>query len=198
MQHHNAAASLPEDREGFRFRGGSAAIDLTATLQARLKPTPRELLVVPGDLDRWLVSAGLVPSPPGATEADLAMARALREAIFTLAGDLGGPGLNASAREVLNQIAAAPAAAPVLRADGNVALAGSVEDLLSFLAREAVRLFGRENASHVRQCQSAVCTIFFIDASRSGDRRWCSMSACGNKAKVAEFRRRKRALQSGA
>jgi len=198
MKRHSALASLPEDRDGFRFRGGHAAIDLAATLQARLKPAPRELLVAPGDLDRWLVSAGLVTASPGATEADLATARALREAIFVLAVDLGGSGPDADARDVLNRIAAAPAAVPVLRADGGVALDGSVEGLLSFLAREAVHLFGSEETAHVRQCQSATCTIFFVDTSRSGDRRWCSMSACGNKAKVAEFRRRKRAVPSDA
>jgi predicted RNA-binding Zn ribbon-like protein len=192
MIKHRAAVSLPEDRDGFRFRGGSAAIDLAATLQARLKPAPRELLIAPVDLDRWLVSAGLVVASPGATMADLATARALREAIFVLADGLGGSGLDGDARDVLNKIAAAPAAAPVLHADGSVAMGGSVAGLLSFLAREAVHLFGGENAAHVRQCQSSTCTIFFVDTSRSGDRRWCSMSACGNKAKVAEFRRRKR------
>jgi predicted RNA-binding Zn ribbon-like protein len=29
--------------------------------------------------------------------------------------------------------------------------------------------------------------------SRSGHRKWCSMSGCGNKAKVATFRERNRA-----
>lgn len=187
------AASLPEDRDGFRFRGGSAALDLAATLQGRLKSAPRELLVTPDDLDRWLVAAGLATSSPGANTADLATARALREAIFAIAGTLSGPKLDIEARAVLNRIAAAPAAAPILSADGGVVLDGPAASLLSFLAREAVHLFGGADAAHVRQCQSETCPIFFVDTSRSGDRRWCSMSACGNKAKVAEFRRRKRA-----
>jgi predicted RNA-binding Zn ribbon-like protein len=34
--------------------------------------------------------------------------------------------------------------------------------------------------------------VLFVDTSRKGDRRWCSMSACGNKAKVAGFRKRER------
>ena len=63
--------------------------------------------------------------------------------------------------------------------------------LLVALAREAVQLLGGREASRIRQCQSPTCTIFFVDNSRKGDRRWCSMSACGNKAKVAEFRRRR-------
>lgn len=183
--------SLAEDRDGFRFRGGSIALDLAATLQARLKPLPRELLATPQDLDRWLVSAGLVTSPPGATEAELTMAHALREAIFALAGHPGEQAPDPDARDVLNRIAAAPAAAAVLRADGHAICEGSAAGLLASLAREAVHLFGGEDARRVRQCQAPSCTLFFIDTSRSGDRRWCSMSACGNKAKVAEFRRRK-------
>ncbi len=180
-----------EDRDGFRFRGGSIALDLAATLQGRLKPGPRELLATPQDLDRWLMSAGLVTSPPEATAADLGMAHALREAIFTLAGNLGKQPLDPSARGTLNRIAAAPAAAAVLRADGQAGWEGSAAGLLASLAREAVQLFGGDEAAHIRQCQSPTCTLFFVDTSRSGDRRWCSMSACGNKAKVAEFRRRR-------
>ncbi|MDB5710998.1 MAG: hypothetical protein JWL96_3068 [Sphingomonas bacterium] len=187
-----------EDRDGFRFRGGAVALDLAATLQARLKPSPRELLATAQDLDRWLVSAGLATSAPGATEADLTMAHALREAIFTLAGGLGEQPLDADARDTLNRIAAFPAAAAVLRADGHEEWEGSAASLLASLAREAVHLFGGEDAAHVRQCQAPACTLFFVDTSRSGDRRWCSMSACGNKAKVAEFRRRKQGLGSEA
>jgi predicted RNA-binding Zn ribbon-like protein len=182
---------LIEDRDGFRFRGGCIALDLAATRQARLTPSPRELLARPQDLDRWLVSAGLAISPPGATEADLTTAHALREAIFALAGGVGEKSFAPGAREMLNRIAAFPAAAAVLGADGHAAWQGSAASLLASLGREAVHLFGGEAAAHIRQCQSPACTLFFVDTSRSGDRRWCSMSACGNKAKVAEFRRRK-------
>ena len=192
MVKHSATDLLPEDRDGFRFRGGCAALDLAATRQARLTSAPRELLNTPSDLDRWLVSAGLADVSPGATEQDLAATHSLREAIYTIAQGVGGQAFDGDARDVLNRVAALPSAAPVLGNDGGVTLSGSVAELLSSLAREAVKLFGGEAATDVRQCASPTCTIFFVDTSRSGDRRWCSMSACGNKAKVAEFRRRKR------
>lgn len=198
MKKTDVMAAVPEDRDGFRFRGGSAALDLSATLQARLSSAPRELLTKPEDLDRWLVSAGLVASSPGASEADLVTARALREAVFALAGTVGTAELDADTRDVLNRIAAVPSAVPLLSPGGRAVLHGPVEGLLSFLAREAVHLFGGDQAAHVRQCQSPKCTIYFVDTSRSGDRRWCSMSACGNKAKVAEFRRRKREASADA
>ncbi len=185
-----ASVRPAEDRDGFRFRGGSAAVDLTATLQARLTPSPRELLATPEDLERWLVSAGLASAPCVATEEDLGVARALREAIFSLAGQLGEAAFDAAALEVLNRVAATAPAIPELSPDGQANLKGPAASLLSSLAREAVYLFGGAAAGQVRQCQSPTCTIYFVDTSRSGDRRWCSMTACGNRAKVEQFRRR--------
>ncbi len=182
---------LPEDRDGFRFRGGCNAIDLPATLQARLSPAPRELLATPADLARWLVSAGMTAAVPDASAQDLAAARSLREAIYVLAGQRGGTAAE-SARETLNALAAGEPAVPQLRGDGTLGLTGSAGALVVTLAREAVQLFGSDAAGLIRQCESPTCTLYFIDASRKGGRRWCSMSACGNNAKVAGFRRRQR------
>jgi predicted RNA-binding Zn ribbon-like protein len=182
-----------EERDGFRFRGGCNAIDLPATLQARLKPAPRELLGTPGDLARWLRAAGLAACLPETTEADLATAHALREAIYALANGLRTGNDDTAARVVLNRIASgAPAVPQLLPNGGGVHLDGSADALLVTLAREAITLLGGEDAGHIRQCESPTCTLLFIDTSRKGTRRWCSMSACGTRAKVAEFRRRKR------
>ncbi|MBV8273805.1 MAG: CGNR zinc finger domain-containing protein [Verrucomicrobia bacterium] len=185
----------PEDRDGFRFRGGCNAIDLPATLQARLTPSPRELLNTSGDLARWLVSAGMASSAPKTTGEDLTTARVLREAIYVLAGRRGESEA-AAARKTLNRIAAGAAAVPRLQADGTMRLEGTAGALLVTLAREAVHLFGGDAAKLIRQCQSPTCTLYFLDISRRGDRRWCSMAACGNNAKVNEFRRRSRQIDT--
>lgn len=117
-------------------------------------------------------------------------------------GDVDSVNAIRAARDALNWIAAAPAAVPELSQRGLVELKGSVSELLYCLARDALRLLGALQAVQIRQCQAQVCTIFFVDESRSGDRRCCSMSACGNKAKVADFptaqaRRRARGLTRG-
>lgn len=182
---------LPEDRDGFRFRGGANVIDLPATLQARLSPAPRELLITPADLARWLVSAGLTAVAPEVAAEDLATAKKLREAIYVLAGRRHGAETEA-ARETLNAVAAGEPAVPRLGSDGTATLVGSAGALLVTLAREAIQLFGGADAELVRQCESPTCTLYFVDTSRKGDRRWCSMSACGNKAKVEQFRRRRK------
>ena len=38
--------------------------------------------------------------------------------------------------------------------------------------------------SRVRQCANPACGWLFLDTSKGGNRRWCSMSACGNRAKA--------------
>jgi predicted RNA-binding Zn ribbon-like protein len=118
----------------------------------------------------------------------------LRESIYAIASALNAASLDEPARAVLNRIAAGAAAAPSLTSEGRLVLRGSAATLLTALARDAVRLFGSETG-RIRQCESANCSIFFLDTSRSGRRRWCSMAACGNKAKVAALRSRARAQQ---
>ncbi|WP_198929098.1 ABATE domain-containing protein [Rhizobium sp. AC27/96] len=183
----------PEERDGFRFRGGHNALDLTATLAARLKPVPRERLAMPADLGRWFVAAGIVPSAPDVEVKDLEEARALREGIFAVSSARLSGEDAPSARKLLNDIAAKPSSVPQLDANAAIKFDGTVSALLSTVAREAILLLGGPQAGRVRQCESATCTIFFLDTSRAGDRRWCSMAGCGNQAKVREFRRRKAA-----
>ena len=36
----------------------------------------------------------------------------------------------------------------------------------------------------IRQCEDDACGWLFVDRSRGGRRRWCSMADCGNRAKA--------------
>ncbi len=184
-------APVDEVRDGFKFRSGHLALDLTATLAGRLRDSQTELLAEPADLGRWLVAAGLASRRPDVSRAELQRARTLRESLYRLAMASGRRGpLPASDRMELNRIAATVAAAPQLLPDRTVRVEGEAGPLLALIARLGVELLGGEPAARIRQCAGEQCAILFLDASRKGDRRWCSMSACGNKAKAAEFRRR--------
>lgn len=184
----NAGAQIRPD---FTFLAGHPALDLCATLAGRLKPQARELLAAPEDVARWLVQAELAEAPPPVSAADLERARRLRESVYALAlARVRGERAPAPARRQLNAIAAARSAVPQLAVGGRLHVSGSTRDFLAGLARSAVRLLGGDKAASIRQCEAQTCARLFIDASRTGERRWCSMSGCGNKAKVAEFRRR--------
>ena len=181
-----------EERDGFRFRGGHPALDLTATLQGRLKGTPRELLAEPEDLARWLMAAGLAPSDLPCDADAVRVARELREAIHQLVhAHLSGASPPDRARRVLNQVARRGSAPRQLSAEGEALLAGDSLQRLAFVANEAIALLGGTDRERVRKCENEGCAVLFVDVSRSGARRWCSMAACGNRHKVAEFRRRR-------
>jgi predicted RNA-binding Zn ribbon-like protein len=44
----------------------------------------------------------------------------------------------------------------------------------------------------VHRCAAPRCTRVFHDGTKNGARRWCDMATCGNRAKVARFRSRRR------
>lgn len=44
----------------------------------------------------------------------------------------------------------------------------------------------------VRRCENPPCTLWFYDRTKGRRRRWCSQAVCGNRAKVAAHRQRKR------
>ena len=180
------------DRDGFRFRGGHPALDLTATLQGRLKDSPRELLGEPEDLARWLAAAGLAPSDIACDSTAVRTARELREAIHQLVhAHLAGAKPPEHARKILNQVARRGSAPRQLSAEGEALLSGDALQRLAFVANEAIALLGGTDRGRLRKCENEGCAVLFVDLSRSGARRWCSMAACGNRNKVAEFRRRR-------
>lgn len=192
--HEAHSLSEAEDRVGFKFRSGRLALDLTATVAFRLKEAPKDLLAAPRDLSRWLVAAGLATGPLETGEGDLTAARDLREALYRLARAciLGEP-FAAADRALVNKWAEEPPSAPQLGAQGQIAWTGNgVRARLSIVARDGVELFGGQHSTRIRNCCREGCALLFVDTSRSGRRRWCSMSACGNKVKVSAFRQRQR------
>ncbi|MCP3102666.1 ABATE domain-containing protein [Myxococcus sp. K15C18031901] len=186
-------APAGELRDGFKFRSGRLCLDLPASLAARLKAEPKDLLETPHDLGRWLVAAGLVAKNPEPTGEELRQARELREALYQLAvARLRNEGLDSKARAVVNRWAAEPPPVLQLSPEGQTWTRGGVHSLLAAVARDGVELLGGPLAERIRNCEGEGCALLFVDTSRSGLRRWCSMSGCGNKAKVEEFRRRQR------
>ncbi|MFG2826416.1 CGNR zinc finger domain-containing protein [Streptomyces sp. NPDC048434] len=43
----------------------------------------------------------------------------------------------------------------------------------------------RAAPDRIRRCAHDACILHFFDISRNGTRRWCSMAACGNRAKAS-------------
>jgi predicted RNA-binding Zn ribbon-like protein len=64
--------------------------------------------------------------------------------------------------------------------------------LLVPIAESAAGLLSNDDLSLVKRCQNPQCILLFYDTSKNHARRWCSMAACGNRAKVAAHYRRAR------
>ncbi len=178
----------------FRFDAGRPCLDLVITVGERWRRS-FERLRSTDDLARWLSEAGLGRTPPPVSPTDLADARELREAIFRVARAAidGRPAPKADVRTV-NAWASRPDLAPVFdRIGGGVRPSGpaTVSAALATLARDAADLFGGRDASRIRECSAPDCSSLFLDTSRAGRRRWCSMATCGNRHKVAAYRRRR-------
>ena len=180
---------------GVVFVGGNLALDFVGTLNERFS-TRAEQLRTPDDLGRWLVRAGVLDEPPPVSEDELAAALELRETLFAvIARQIDRPGKEPSAAEraVVNGAAAAPPPVPVLAAGNTVQQVGDVRAGLSAVAREAVALFRRTDGSVLKWCADAQCTHPFLDHSHGHRRRWCGMAGCGDRAKAAAYRARRRA-----
>ena len=66
----------------------------------------------------------------------------------------------------------------------------SPESLLLPIGEALARLVSTEDFSQVKACEGHPCTLMFADHTRGRARRWCSMAACGNRAKQAAHRHR--------
>jgi predicted RNA-binding Zn ribbon-like protein len=175
----------------FRLGLGSIALDLVATVADR-PGTHRERLQSPSDLDRWLAEAQLVGSPAAST-GDLTDAIALREAVWSLVErSLADEDPRPVDRRLLNAWAARHPEAPQLGAGWGPAASTrrDIGSAMSAVARDAVELLAGPDRMRIRRCGR--CTLHFVDRSRPGTRRWCSMEICGNRSKAEAFRNRRR------
>jgi predicted RNA-binding Zn ribbon-like protein len=64
--------------------------------------------------------------------------------------------------------------------------------LLGLVAAQFASLVANESAPLLKQCAGSGCSLWFLDRTKSHRQRFCSVAACGNRAKVSAFRERQR------
>jgi Conserved protein containing a Zn-ribbon-like motif, possibly RNA-binding len=69
----------------------------------------------------------------------------------------------------------------------------ALDQMLRPIVRAAADLLTSNLLSRLRECSGRDCSRLFLDTSRNGSRRWCSMAACGNRSKVRRHYRRHKA-----
>jgi predicted RNA-binding Zn ribbon-like protein len=200
------------------FVADAHALDFLNTI-AKPTDTEVEWLASGEDLLAWLEEVELVPADvaasfranalPGELDGAAAQARALREWFRTFVRAHMGKPLGAAALgklAPLNRLLAQEEsfAAIVAHSDRgrsrNTHLPAlelrtcrrwrSPASLLSPVAQVMAEFVCTADLSMVRECEGPACTLLFLDTTHGHARRWCSMAACGNRAKQAAHRAR--------
>lgn len=188
----------------FEWNGDHPAADFVNTLDERLADQPEERLVTYAALLDFVQQASLIDAHTAANliphadtpvgEAALADALAFRKALFSVLW----AAIHQTTPEVrdLAQVESAiqsAHAARSLRLDSpgfawNWKVSGSPARPLWELALSAEQLLLSEPIQRIKKCAADDCGVLFVDHSRAGARRWCSMADCGNRYKVQAFR----------
>lgn len=119
------------------------------------------------------IAAGRQPERGEVDRLGEAYAGALANVRIATTADRSAPGAGGPAYELTWPASAEQLDAPlwpVARSAGDLLLSGSLERL--------------------GECPS--CGWLFLDTSRNGTRRWCSMATCGSRDKMARYHRRRR------
>ncbi|NQX11894.1 CGNR zinc finger domain-containing protein [Microbacteriaceae bacterium VKM Ac-2855] len=182
-----------EDETRWWFDSGSIALDFAYTGALGGRP---ERLHDADALAAWLSDRFGAVSASG-RDVQPADALMLRASIAHLADAAASDAArDPSDVDVINLFAATPDVPPALSGGSRQAGAtrASARQALSTIAREAVAAFSGDASGRIRRCSADDCGIVYLDTSRSGTRRWCSMQRCGNRAKVRAHRARTREL----
>jgi predicted RNA-binding Zn ribbon-like protein len=189
--------------------GGRLSLDFANTADWHASDQPVEFLTSYRELVAWSRHVGILTEhqvqhlvkqaarrPTDAT-AVLERAIALREAIYRIFAAVSqGHGPRAADLAVLNaELSTALAQSRIVPAAESFAWdwTGSDEALDRMLwpvVHDVADLLTSEELARVGQCADDRCGWLFVDVSRNRSRRWCSMEACGNRAKARRHYRR--------
>jgi predicted RNA-binding Zn ribbon-like protein len=198
---------------GLRLLGERLCLNFANTMDPRQGDHPREFLTGYPDLVAWSVRAGAVDGPTaaelsaaaerdqGAAGTVYAEAIRLREALYEVFSAVAaGTTVPAAALDTVNAAAAAAFAHARVEPDGTGYRWGwhsdpsALDRMLWPVLRSAVDLLTSAELTRVKECPGlGDCGWLFLDTSKNGSRRWCSMEGCGNRAKGRRHYQRTRA-----
>lgn len=202
---------IPPAPSPFEFSGGDLALDFVNTWADRARPETDQLgsyqrlvefarkaqAVDEGQALAWGTAALL--DARSASEA-LKAARRLRESLYGLFSSqvVGGPVNPEDLARVNRSIRSAFPNLEIRSLGEDLAWAVDnggplrLDSVLWPIVRSAARLLTSSELGLVRECEAGDCTWLFLDRSRTGKRRWCSMASCGNRAKARRHYLRQR------
>lgn len=197
------------DRPEFIFIGEHPAIDFANTRVVD-HGNPKELFRSWADVVSWLSQAKLVTSEsvelsPTAGSRALVSVIEFRQAWERMLAELiSGGKVSDAFLERLNGFLALDTFHEIVHRDGKKGfhVVRSESDLhgeklaLNLIAHQISSFLTEANLSYVHRCANTTsCVLYFYDTTKNHRRQWCSVATCGNRHKVAQFR--KRQVQAG-
>jgi predicted RNA-binding Zn ribbon-like protein len=191
--------------------GGALCLDFVNTVDWRLRDDAADWLLSYADLLTWDEGAGaldparasrlalLAADDPAGAERVLQTARRLRETLFRLTRDLiaDAPPAPADLAEINRALAEIAPRDGLAAEDGRIAwrwpARDALETVLTPILWSAGDLLAGPDLARTRLCAADGCGWLFVDASRKGNRLWCSMESCGNRAKARRHYQRRKA-----
>ena len=184
-----------EFREGMPFLGGSLWIDFLNTTPV-IRNVPLDLIGDRESLERWSRQANLEIPATGESDSveDLGKLRAELAAAFDqLAAGL--PLARRTLDDINRRIDRSGTRLHVAERDGMPVLEERTmlvgPPVATAVAWDFARFLKAFERERMRHCDNPACTMQFYDVGKNNRRRWCSMSACGNRDKIAQYRARK-------
>jgi predicted RNA-binding Zn ribbon-like protein len=176
------------------FVAGDAALDFVNTAEERGHPEAGDALLSAADLRRWGQRYGLLARSAARdddAESEFEQAREARELLYGLFfARVHDRPLPKAQLARLAELAADAYGAATLGPSGWRWDRSDLATVRHVAVTSAIDLLHTEPAPRLKQCPGDHCGWFFLDTTKRGNRRWCSMSECGQQAK--NLRRRSR------
>jgi len=178
------------------FIAGHVALDFVNTAEERGHPDSGDVLRAPADLVLWGRRYDLLARSIRSSDdrGELRRAIAARELLYDLLSDrVHDRDASGADLQRLASLAAEAYRAAILEpaSDGQLAWRWSAFELATIrhvAVTAAVDLLSSQSLAALKQCPGDHCGWFFLDTTKRGNRRWCSMSECGQDAKNARRR----------
>ena len=187
----------------FEFIAGALCLDFANTIHNWRAEDKEEELRAVSDLLHWAREAGLLSGAdherlsahynhnPRAAAAALSKGTAIRDLLLAVFGGIANGRSVSSQRlsELNSALVEAPGLLRVQKSSDGIKMewtsaAEGLAQVWFAVLSSAAELLASGRLRRVRECASADCTWLFVDESRNRSRRWCDMSACGNRMKA--------------
>lgn len=199
------------ERSPFAFVGERLWLDFVNTDAPRGPDALRDFDM----LTSWLEAAALLDTEratgmrrrgreqPSGAAASLVDARRVRAALRALAergvGTIPGETVRSDALTEINRVLGRSAGTRRVerRGDGTyvrafVPVGDAFAGLMIPVVESAADALILGELPRVRRCADTRCSRVFYDGTKNGRRRWCDMATCGNRAKAARHREKRR------